>query len=134
MEDIQILAPQTILSAIHYVSKKNSRGFFRDGVELEKAAVISERRIERHLELYKKYCWLWSVYPDLYIKLITPTTSKFKLKFFQILFIRACLRHGRILTIAPRAAGKSFICILAIYLICMFRPGSHCFQCAPGKA
>jgi hypothetical protein len=43
------------------------------------------------------------------------------------MFLRACLRYGRVLTIAPRAAGKSFICILALYLICIFRPGTHVF-------
>ncbi len=129
-----ILFPNQILDTMHYVVGKVSKEFMRDGVPLEKGAVISERRIDKNFELYSKYCELWSVYPDLYIKIITPTTSKFRLKFFQIIFLRACLRYGRILTIAPRAAGKSFICILALYLICIFRPGSHVFQCAPGKA
>lgn len=132
--DINIQMPQAILNTLHYVVKKASKEFYRDGIPLEKSAVISARRIEKNFDLYSKYCALWSVYPDLYIRLITPTTSKFRLKFFQIIFLRACLRHGRILTIAPRAAGKSFICLLALYLICIFRPGSHCFQCAPGKA
>lgn len=129
-----VLFPNQILDTMHYVVGKVSKEFMRDGVPLEKGAVISERRIDKNFELYSKYCELWSVYPDLYIKMITPTTSKFRLKFFQIIFLRACLRYGRILTIAPRAAGKSFICILALYLICIFRPGSHVFNCAPGKA
>ena len=126
--------PALIRDTIHHVIGKVSSDFFKDGIALEKGAVISEKRIERNFELYSKYCELWSVYPDLYIDLITPSDSKFKLKFFQILFLRACLRYGRVLTIAPRAAGKSFICILALYLICIFRPGSHVFNCAPGKA
>lgn len=132
--EINIQMPQAILNTMHYVVKKASKEFYRNGIPLEKSAVISARRIEKNFDLYSKYCALWSAYPDLYIRLITPTTSKFRLKFFQIIFLRACLRHGRILTIAPRAAGKSFICLLALYLICMFRPGSHVFQCAPGKA
>lgn len=131
---MQILFPDQILNTMHYIVGKASREFLRDGIPLEKGAVLSERRIDQNIEIYKKYCQVWSVYPDLYIKLITPTNSKFKLKFFQIIFLRACLRYGRILTVAPRAAGKSFICILALYLICIFRPGSHVFQCAPGKA
>ena len=134
MSFTQILFPQQILSTIHYVTKKNSKAYFRDGIELEKAAVITSRRIDKNRGLYEKYCELWTVYPDLYLDLIQPTSSKFKLKFFQRIFLRVCMRHGRILTIAPRAAGKSFICLLALYLICMFRPGSHVFQCAPGKA
>ena len=131
---INIQSPNVILNTTHYVVKQASKSFYREGIPLEKGAIITERRIERNRTLYERYCNLWSVYPDLYIKLITPTNSKFRLKFFQVIFLRLCLRQGRILTIAPRAAGKSFICILAIYLICMFRPGSHCFQCAPGKA
>jgi hypothetical protein len=67
------------------------------------------------------------------VDLITPSDSKFSLKFFQRLFLRELLRKGRVLTIASRAAGKSFICILALILICIFRPKSHVFQCAPGK-
>ena len=108
--------------------------FFKDGIELEKGAIITSRRIDMNKALYQKFCEHWSVYPDCFIDLITPSDSKFELKFFQRLFLRACLRYGRVLTIAPRAAGKSFICILALYLICIFRPKSHVFQCAPGKS
>ena len=131
---MSILFPDQILNTMHYVVGKASREFMRDSIPLEKGAVLSSKRIDKNFDLYKRYCELWSVYPDLYIKMITPLTSKFRLKFFQIIFLRACLRYGRILTIAPRAAGKSFICILALYLICIFRPGSHVFNCAPGKA
>ena len=125
--------PSAILNTIHYAVSKTNKKYFRDGIELEKNAIITPKRVEKNRQLYEQICELWSVYPDLYIKMITPTTSKFKLKFFQVLFLRVCLRHGRILTIAPRAAGKSFICILAMYLICIFRPHSHVFSCAPGK-
>lgn len=134
LNSINIPMPSAILNTIHYVVGKASSEFVRDGIVLEKGAVLTEQRIDKNIDFYKKICRLWSVYPDLYIQLITPTTSKFKLKFFQVIFLRACMRHGRILTIAPRAAGKSFICILALYLICIFRPGSHVFNCAPGKA
>lgn len=99
--------------------------FFRNGILLEKGAVLTEKRIENNREVFEKYCEYWSVYPDMYLEMIKPTTSKFQLKFFQRIFLRACLRHGRVLTIAPRAAGKTFICVLALYLICIFRPGSH---------
>lgn len=132
--DINIEQPSAILNTIHYTLARTAQTFVKDGIELEKGAVITKDRIDRNFDLYKHYCWLWSTYPDLYLKQITPSTSKFKLKFFQVLFLRVCLRHGRILTIAPRAAGKSFICILALYLICIFRPGSHVFNCTPGKA
>lgn len=130
----EILLPEQIRNIIHYSIGKASKVVMRNGIILEKGAVLTPRRIDQNFEIYKRYYEVWSVYPDLYLKQILPTSSKFKLKFFQILFLRACMRHGRILTIAPRAAGKSFICILALYMICIFRPNSHVFLCSPGKA
>lgn len=130
----QIFLPKDIINVVHSSTHGQSKTYMKNGIVLEKGVVLTPQRVERNFELYKKYYEVWSVYPDLYLKEILPSTSKFRLKFFQILFLRACLRHGRILTIAPRAAGKSFICILALMLICIFRPGSRCFSCAPGKA
>ena len=130
----QILFPEQIKEITHAALSKTNKVYMKDGIVLEKGAILTPNRVDRNLELYKKYYEYWSVYPDRFLQLLLPSTSKFKLKFFQILFLRACLRHGRILTIAPRAAGKSFICILALMLICIFRPGSRCFSCAPGKA
>lgn len=122
---LKIPMPSVLVNTVHRVIGKACSQFERDGIILEKGAIITPRRIDAHRALYERYCRLWSVYPDLYISLATPRESKFRLKFFQILFLRACLRHGRMLMIAPRAAGKSFICVLALYLVCMFRPGSH---------
>lgn len=121
---MNILMPAEMLKA---TARAFSGGeiYYRNGIALEKGATISEKRIKRNLKLYQQYMDLFCSYPDCYLRLILPRHSKFKLKFFQIIFIRACLRFGRVLTVAPRAAGKSFICILALYLICMFRPGSH---------
>lgn len=131
---MDILLPDEILNTAHSAITGSSKVTMKDGIVLEKGAILTPRRVDNNIEFYKKLYEIWSVYPDLYLKEILPSTSKFKLKFFQILFLRACLRHGRILTVAPRAAGKSFICILALMLICIFRPGSKCFSCAPGKA
>ena len=134
MEKLCIPLPQQILEDTTSIFKAKAEVFYRDGVPIEKGAVMTQKRIMKNIEVYQKYMELFLSYPDLYLDLIKPTTSKFKLKFFQVMFLRACLRYGRVLTIAPRAAGKSFICILALYLICIFRPGTHVFQCAPGKA
>lgn len=116
------------------VTVNSGQSYFRNGIQLEKGATLSEQRIGKHLKLYQQYMDYFTAYPDKFLDLITPTTSKFKLKFFQRIFLRACVRYGRVLTIAPRAAGKSFICVLALMLICIFRPGSHVFLCSPGKA
>lgn len=44
------------------------------------------------------------------------------------------MRYGRLFVIAPRAFSKSFISILALYLMSMFKPGGKFFIVAPGKA
>ena len=129
-----VRTPQEILDTPHVTVKTKGSKIYRDGIELDKGAALSQRKIDSKIELFKKYAWYWSIYPDRFVDLITPVGSKFKLKFYQRIFLRVCLRHGRIATIAPRAAGKSFICLLALFLICIFRPHSKCFSCAPGKA
>ena len=82
----EILLPEQIRNIIHYSIGKASKVVMRNGIILEKGAVLTPRRIDQNFEIYKKYYEVWSVYPDLYLKQILPTSSKFKLKFFQILF------------------------------------------------
>lgn len=43
------------------------------------------------------------------------------------------MRYRYVYCVAPRAFSKSFICILAGYLRCMFLPNSKFFLCAPQK-
>lgn len=132
--EINIREPNVILNTVHYVVQSTVKKFYRNGVELEKGAIITERRIKKNRGLYEKYCSFWSVYPDLFLDLIKNTNSHFNLFFYQRLFLRLCMRQGRLAVIAPRAFSKSFISILAMYLMCIFRPGIKLFICAPGKA
>lgn len=134
MESVNILLPNTILNTVHYTVNLVTQRFFRNGVELEKGAIITERRIARFRSLYEKYCNFWSTYPDLFLDLIKRTDSHFNLFFYQRLFLRLTMRYGRLFVIAPRAFSKSFISILALYLLCIFRPGGKYFIVAPGKA
>ena len=116
------------------INKDTTTKFYRGEIQLDKGAKVDKNRIQRNLPLYQSYMEYFMNYPDKFVDLLTPVDSKFKLKFFQRMFLRACVRYGRVLTIAPRAAGKSFICILALLLICIFRPKSTTFICSPGKA
>ena len=93
------------------INKDTTTKFYRGDIQLEKGAKVDKNRIQRNLPLYQSYMEYFMNYPDKFVDLLTPVDSKFKLKFFQRMFLRACLRYGRVLTIAPRAAGKSFICI-----------------------
>ena len=129
----QIILPQTILNTVHYAIKKTTEKFYKNGVELEKGALITNKRIDKNRELYEKIYNYWMCYPDMFLQLIAREDSHFNLYFYQRIFLRAIMRHGRICTIAPRAFSKSFISILGMYLLCMFRPGIKCFICAPQK-
>lgn len=107
--------------------------YYRNGIELEKGAIMTRERIEKNWDLYTKYMNYFTVYPDKFIELITPVESNFKLFFYQKIFLRACLRYRYHYCTAPRAFSKTFITMLAMILKCIFLPGSKCFICAPKK-
>ena len=111
----------------------NFNKMIKNGIVVHKGAVLSRNRINNNLALYEIYSTFFSVYPDLFLDLIKPANSAFHFFFYQRIFLRACLRYRYVYTTAPRAFSKSFISILAIYLICIFRPGAKMFICAPGK-
>ena len=105
----------------------------KEGIEIEKGAILTEEYLIRHEDLFRKYCEFFSAYPDLFIDLITPSDSNFSLFFYQRILLRACLRYRYHYCTACRAFSKTFISILALYLECMFMPGTKRFICAPGK-
>ena len=94
----------TLIDSITGVTK-----YIRDGVELEKGVQLTEERILANRELYEKYCNFFTAYPDIFIDIITPTDSTFKLFFYQRIFLRACLRYRYHYCTAPRAFSKTFI-------------------------
>lgn len=105
----------------------------RDGIIVEKGVILSEDRIIKNMELYEFYISFFTAYPDLFIDLITPKASNFKLFPYQRVFLRASMRYRYHYCTAPRAFAKSFLSILALYLRCIFLPRSKVFICAPGK-
>ena len=116
--------------------KQDSTGiehFYRDGIELNKGFELTEDFILKNLEPIKKLLGIFTVYPDLYIDLITPVESHFQLYFYQRIFLRACMRYRYNFCCAPRAFSKTFLSILAMVLRCIFLPGSKVFICAPTK-
>lgn len=61
---INIKTPEEILNTPHYAAKTKGSKIYRDGIELEKGAALSARKIEDKMALFKKYAWYWSIYPD----------------------------------------------------------------------
>ena len=87
MNNIQL--PEQILNTMHFVVAATTKKYYKNGVELEKGAIITERRILKMRSLYETFCEFWSVYPDCFVDLITPSDSKFSLKFFpKVIFKR----------------------------------------------
>lgn len=132
--DVNILTPEQILNTRHGIENNNiEKKYYKRGIELEKGAIMTENRIEKNRELYEKYYNFFSVYPDLFLDCVKRDDSHFNLFFYQRLFLRMAMRYGRLCVIAPRAFSKSFISILALYLLCMFKPNGKYFIVAPKK-
>lgn len=98
-----IQLPKVILETVGTAVKTVSKKFFKNGIQLEKGAIITNGRIEKNRELYEKIYNYWMTYPDMLVDLLTPGHSHFKLYFYQRIFLRLIMRHGRICVIAPRA-------------------------------
>lgn len=128
--------PEAYLNTVNIVLKKTVNNVVTNGsgMRFEKGAIITPDKLLKNEDLYLQYMNDFANYPDHFIKLITPSNIKFKLFAYQVYFLRLCLRYARVFIIACRAFSKSFISILALYLMCIFRPGIKLFICAPGKA
>lgn len=105
----------------------------RDGTEVEKGVVLTKEYIDRHEKEIKDLMDIYIAYPDLYLDTIKPVESNFELFFYQRIILRAIMRFKEVFIVACRAFSKSFITILAIFLQCIFIPGTKRFICAPNK-
>ena len=95
---------------------------YHNGIELEKGVVITEEWLQKNEDLFYD-CWeKFTVYPDVYLDLITPLESNFKLFPYQRIFLRAAMRYTNIYITAARGTSKSFLSILAKVLQCTFIP------------
>ena len=105
----------------------------REGIELEKGAVITNEYLDRHYEDLCKWVNYFTAYPDIYLDIIKPADSEFSLFFYQRFTLRALMRFKDVFITAPRAFSKSFVTILAMFLQCVFIPGRKVFMCANTK-
>ena len=64
----------------------------REGIPVEKGVALTEHFLEKNYELIGQYAGLWITYPDLFLDLITPVGSNFKLYFYQRVFMRVSIR------------------------------------------
>lgn len=99
---------------------------------VEKNVVLTQENVRENRELIEKYISYFTAYPDIFLDLIKPAESEFKLYFYQRIFLRASLRYKYHYCIASRGYSKTFLSVLAGILRCIFLPGSNFFIVAPG--
>lgn len=105
----------------------------REGIEIDKGAVLTTPYLEAHEDLFRQYADFFTAYPDLFLDLIKPEGSSFTLFFYQRIVLRAIMRFKEVYVVACRAFSKSFLTIIAMFLQCVFIPGTKRFICAPNK-
>lgn len=105
----------------------------RDGVPLQKGVTLTEDFIIENRELIEKYLSFFTAYPDIFLDVIKQEDSGFSLFFYQRIVLRSLMRYRNVYLVAPRAAAKSFLTILAMFLQGIFFPKTKRFICAPVK-
>lgn len=94
---------------------------------------LSEERIKAQIEPMRKWISFWREYPDIFIDMMTGPNSKFKLFFYQRIFLRAVMRNKYTYATFPRAYSKSFLSIMALMIKCILFPASKLFITSGGK-
>lgn len=94
---------------------------------------LSEERVRAILPQVTQYVSFWREYPDMFIEFLAGPNSKFKLFFYQRVFLRAVMRHKYAYATFPRAYSKSFLSIMVLMIRCVLYPGAKLFVCSGGK-
>lgn len=121
------------LNFLSSIKKEATEKPVRDGIELEKGAILSEEYLIKNQKALEKMMEIFAAYPDIYLDIIKPIDSNFTLFFYQRIVLRAVMRYKEVYVTAPRAFSKSFITILGEILQCIFIPNTRRFICAPNK-
>lgn len=91
------------------------------------------KSLESMMDDWKQYLALFRSYPDLFIDMINPKDSKFKLFFYQRMILRIIFRYRKTYFTLTRGSSKSFLQILALYLRCIMYPDIKLMITAPQK-
>ena len=95
---------------------------FMDAEEQEVTGFLTKKRINKNFQEVGEMLNLFMVYPDLFLDLIVPHDSHFKLFFYQRLIIRCMSRGNATYGCFSRGTSKSFLADIDRYLHCMFVP------------
>lgn len=95
--------------------------------------ILTEQRIRDVIPQATKRISFWREYPDLFIDYLAGPKSKFKLFFYQRIFLRAAMRHQYFYGVFPRAYSKSFLSVLLMMVKCILYPGFKGFIVSGGS-
>lgn len=106
---------------------------YHNNVPMDKGFMLNEDYLMSIRPYLESTFQIYSVYPDIYLDVISGSTTKFKLFPYQRLYLRAIMRYKQVYVTAPRGWSKSFVTILGMMLQCIFIPGHKCFLTANSK-
>jgi hypothetical protein len=95
--------------------------------------IVTPAKIMRNFDKIGNALNTLLAYPDIFIDIITPEESQFKLYFYQRLILRSMARHRQSYTVATRGASKSFLAFFSRYHMSMSLPGHKTFVCTDVK-
>ena len=95
---------------------------FMDADEQATTGFLTKKRINENFQAVGEMLNLFMVYPDMFLDLIVPKESHFKLFFFQRLILRCMARGNATFACFSRGTSKSFLADIDRYLHCMFVP------------
>ena len=95
---------------------------FLEADEQDKTGFLTKARVDEHFDEVCELLNLFMVYPDMFLDLIVPKDSHFKLFFFQRIILRCMSRGNATYAFFSRGTSKSFLADIDRYLHCMFVP------------
>ena len=97
----------------------------KDGIIIDKGAVLTVSMVEQNFDTYTKWLNHWMLYPDLWLDMIHDDESDpgFHLHYYQRVALRAAMRYTGFSLTATRGTSKSFIAYLSYFLRAIFCPG-----------
>lgn len=99
----------------------------RDGIPISKGAVLTEKYLEEHEQLFQDYSRYFMLYPDLFLDTIRSVNCPIRFYYYQRILLRAMMRFRYFYGTFTRATSKSFLAIISQYLACIFLPRSKRF-------
>nr|DAO79491.1 MAG TPA: Terminase large subunit [Caudoviricetes sp.] len=108
-------------------------GIIEQMKETTSKEVLTEGRVKRIVPVFRRAISFYREYPDIYIDSITSPDSNFALFFYQRVMLRAVMRYKYVYGTFTRAFSKSFLCVGANLLRCIFFPGAKLFIASGSK-